>query len=503
MSSAEQGAILSQGIATIIFVFGIYLVIRFYTTLVLGVSLSQWLLGLRGVGNATWKRIGGGARVVLEVLLRPLVLGELLLLTRRPSLKEVLSHTRIVSTNKKMSLYAGLVWVPGLLIFSTISPLFEGLTLMDGITVSPVKENLNLKGQGSYKKFSNFKSNRFKFRAFSSLSDGRFLLLPSFEVVKEGSSKKIKPYLWLYDHKSKRDAFIKIEQRFSLLSLLEKGQLGNPLFESQFPDLTKTLSKSREELIKKKYRKEFEDEKILNEKTRNDIENLVKASLGLGAGNVLSHLLSYGPFLRGFVSIKNELVGKTFKGVSPEVDFGKVGSHTFLRFKQLFAEKVFFDKRMVETYIPIETNNSLVLRFYWGEDLSSALSRKTFRESFLQSMVWYFDYFNIFSFPEKSDDVNSLTILDHFTKTDLKLTQRENLEEAIFRMYFKLGRRSLQSEDVRLQDILLTNLNRIYLVSTYINDSKNNYYSKKFLVHLRDLRFSLKNKDLKYFGLEN
>ena len=142
-----------------------------------------------------------------------------------------------------------------LLVFSTISPLFEGLTLMDQIIVSPVKENLNLKGQGSFDGFTNFNSNRFKFRAFNSLSGDRFVLLPNFEVVKEGSSKKIKPYLWLYDHKTKQDAYIKIEERFSLLSLLEKGKLGNPLFKKQYPELHAALESNKEKYLKRKFQK--------------------------------------------------------------------------------------------------------------------------------------------------------------------------------------------------------------------------------------------------------
>jgi len=501
LQNKAEGQVYAEGLSTLVFVFGLYLAIRFYGSLLLGVSFSQWLLGLRAVGNPTWKRIGAGARVVLELFLGPILVGEILLLFNKPSLKESLSHTRLSSTQGKLSLYAGLIWVPCLILFSTISPLFKGLSIMQEIVVNPVRENLNLKDQGSFDGFTNYKSNRFKFRAFNSLGDDRFLLLPNFEIVKEGSNKKIKPYLWLYDHKTQKDAFIKIEERFSLLGLLENAKLGNPLLKKQYPNLFKTLGEKRERFLKRKYEKEYENKKILTEEVSLEIQDLIYKSLRLGSGSLIGHVFEEGPFIRGFTAVRDKIIEKSFKGAVPEIDFGKIGNQNFLRFKQLFEEKVFLDKRMVETYIPIETNNSLTLRFYWGEDLKSALSRKNFRETFLHSIDWYFDYFNIFDFPLVSDEVNTLTVLDYFTKTILNKEQRDKLEDAIFRIYFKTGRRALQKNDVVLTEILYSNLNRLYLVSNYINESKRNYYSNKFLVHIRDLRQSLKSRDFDYFGI--
>lgn len=499
-----QGLYLSQAIATLIFIFAIYLVFRFYMTLLLGVSLSQWLLGLRGLGTSSWKRVGGGARVVLEAILGPLLIGELLLLFKRPSLKEVFSHTRIYNIGGKLSLWLGVLWVSALLMFSTISPLLEGLSLLDGMVLNPVKESLDLKEEGSLNEFKEYSSNRFKFKSLSSLSKGRFLFLPSFEFIKRGASNPtINAYLRLYDKKTKVDALIKVEERFSLLKILEGGKLGNPFFASQFPTLAKGILGPREIFNKRKYEKSYGKDKVLKPQMRKDMERLIRASLSLGSRTLVGHLLTFGPFYRGFVKIRNLLLDKALQGVPPEIDFGSVGNYTFLRYKQLFEENIILDKKMVETYIPIETNNSVALRFYWGGGLKSALSRKSFRKSFLQSTLWYFDYVGMFEYPKRSDDINSLTIFDHFFKRDLSIKQREMMEEAIYRIYFKNARRALQAKDNRLQEILFDNLNRLFLVAAHMNNNKKKkrYYSKKFLVHLKDLRNSIKDKNLTYFGL--
>ncbi|MFT6545903.1 MAG: hypothetical protein ACJAT2_003239, partial [Bacteriovoracaceae bacterium] len=91
---------------------------------------------------------------------------------------------------------------------------------------------------------------------------------------------------------------------------------------------------------------------------------------------------------------------------------------------------------------------------------------------------------------------------DHFIKLSLTDKEREMMEEAVYRIYFKLGRRALQSGDDRLQEILFDNLNRLFLVAAHLNkESKKRFYTEKFLVHLKDLRVSIKNKRLTYFGL--
>lgn len=498
-----KGLYLSQGIATVVFVFAIYLLLRFYMTLILGVSFSQWLLGLRGLGTKSWKRIGGGARVVLEAVLSPLLIGEVFLLFKKPSLKETFSHTRVYNIGNKISLYLGVLWVSALLLFSTVSPLLEGLSLMDGMVLNPVTENLDLKDEGSLKDFKEYSSNRFKFKSLSSLSKGRFLFLPSFEFIKRGANNpKINAYLRIYDKETNMDALIKVEERFSLLKLLEGGKLGNPFFSSQFPVLAKGILEPRETFFKRKYQASYGSDKILRPKIRLEIERLIRASLSLGSSTLVGHLLTFGPFYRGFVKVRKSLLEKSLDGIPPEIDFGKIGNYKFLRYKQLFEENIILDKKMVETYLPIETNNSVALRFYWGGGLQSALSRKSFRRSFLQGTLWYFDYFNMFEYPKRSDDINSLTVFDHFIKKNLTGPQREMMEEAVYRIYFKTARRALKSEDLKLQEILFDNLNRLFLVAAHLNtETKKRYYSEKFLVHLKDLRVSIKDKNLTYFGL--
>jgi hypothetical protein len=505
LSSGAEGLYLSQGIATVIFVFAIYLLLRFYMTLILGVSLSQWLLGLRGIGTKSWKRIGGGARVVLEAFLSPLLIFDFFLLFKRPSLKESLSHTRVYNKGGKLSLYLGLVWVSALLLFSTVSPLLEGLKLVDGIVLNPVTENLDLKDEGSLKDFKEYSSNRFKFKSLSSLSKGRFIFLPSFEFIKRGANNpKINAYLTVYDKETNVDALIKVEQRFSLIKLLEGGKIGNPFFSSQFPSLAKGILEPRESFFKRKYQASYGTDKILRPKMRLEMERLIRASLSLGSSTLIGHLLTFGPFYRGFVKVRSSLLKKALNGVPPEIDFGKIGNYKFLRYKQLFEENIILDKKMVETYLPIETNNSVALRFYWGGGLQSALSRKNFRKSFLQGTLWYFDYFNMFEYPKRSDDINSLTVFDHFIKKSLTAAEREMMEEAVYRIYFKTARRALQAEDNKLQDLLFDNLNRLFLVAAHLNkETKKRYYSEKFLVHLKDLRISIRKKNLTYFGLVN
>ena len=66
-----------EGIVSVLLVYGIYIVLRFYTTILFGVSLNQFILGMRGNRGLVWNRIGGAGRVVVEAVLGPFIIFDL------------------------------------------------------------------------------------------------------------------------------------------------------------------------------------------------------------------------------------------------------------------------------------------------------------------------------------------------------------------------------------------------------------------------------------------
>ncbi|MCO4795000.1 MAG: hypothetical protein KC493_14890 [Bacteriovoracaceae bacterium] len=494
-----KGDQLHYGI-TIIYVYTLSQFVRFYFSLTFGVSLGSLLMGIRADGRWLWKRIGGGGRVVFETFTAPLLLLDLPLLGGNPTFKEKLSFTRIVEKTNLFAPKSRYFLIPLFLSFAFIAPLLQNLTLIDGLMVSFSTEKQEKLGQNT--NFDSFKyhtSNRFKLNSFTSLKEQRFVLLPSFQITKRKNKKRINPFLVVYDTKNGIDGEFRIAGKVGLLGLLEKSNKGNPLFKARYPELSELLNEDRKIYQKKPYRQEYGKKFLISSLVTTEVESLVQSSFELSLSRLFSHVMENGPFIRGYVDLRNSLLTIPRKGTIPNVDIVKMGSTKFLRFKQIFDNPPDGQRAYQETLVPMATNNALIYKFNWGKGMQDALSRKDFRESFFGVVDWYFDYSDVFTFPETIEDMKPLHILDFFTKDDLSKKQRDILEEYIYHYYFKLGRDSLKKNDDKMRNFIISSLNRLFLIARLKNSHKN-YYSSNFFNLVTGLKKSLKNKSNQYFN---
>ncbi|TNF03609.1 MAG: hypothetical protein EP326_02270 [Deltaproteobacteria bacterium] len=458
------------------------------------------MMGIHADGRFLWKRIGGGGRVVFETFTSPLLVFDLPLFGGNPTLKERLSFTRLVEKPEIWASKGRFVFLPVFLFLAFVAPLLQNLTLIDGLVVSFSTEKKEKIGQNT--NFDSFKyhpSNRFKLNSFTSLQNQRFVLLPSFQITKKNNKQRINPFLIIYDTKNGADGEFRITGKVDLLDILDRARKGNPLFKARYKELYQTLNEDRKIYDKKPYRQEYGKKFLISKLVTDEVESLIQSSFELSLSKLPSHVLDNGPFIRGYVDLRNSLLTIPTKGQVPEVDIVKMGSTEFLRFKQVFDNPPEGQRAYQETLLPLTTNNALIYTFNWGKGMQDALSRKEFRESFFGVVDWYFDYSDVFTFPETIEDMKPLHILDFFTKNDLTKKERDRLEEYIYHYYFKLGRDSLQRNDDKLRNFIISSLNRLFLIAR-LKNSKENYYSTNFFNLVTGLKKSLMNKSNQYFN---
>ncbi|MBT7610502.1 MAG: hypothetical protein HN576_12155 [Bacteriovoracaceae bacterium] len=474
--------------------------IRFYGTLILGVSFGQLLMGIRGTSPFIWNRIGGGGRVFIETFSGALLLLDLPLFSGNISIKERLSMTRLIRVKGLISQKLRFFFVPLFLGLSFFAPMLQNLTLIDGITVSFTKEKSEkLSNQTNFDSYKYYPSNRFKMNSFSSLKNGRFLLLPSFQITKKGKSKKITPYFIIYDTKNNADGYFKITGTVPLLDVMLVGIKGNPLFKSKYPELFKILNEQRSIYEKRPYQEKYNKRTLINKLAGEQIEDLIQTSFELSYSSVAKHFFSNGPFIRGYVEVRNRLLGIVNKAATPEIDIIQMGAHKFLRFQQKLIKDRPGQKPYLETLLPISTHNALLFEFGWNKDIQDAISRRDFRESFFGVVDWYFDYKNVFNYPARLEDFKSVQILDYFTKSSLKEGEQSLLEDYVHMYYGNISKQAIDKKDKKLKGIIISCINRLYLVAKIKNRAKN-IFSESFFKKLRLIKQSLQ-LDLK--GIKN
>ncbi len=478
---------------TILAVYIIYIGLRLYVTIFLGVSLGQFIMGIRACGSFSWKRVGGAGRVLFGAILWPFLIFDLPLLWQRKTIKELLSFTRLKFEGMVMPVISTVIIVPALIVISLFSPLLENLTLIDGVKVEfSMKKKSKVDNQTNFKSFKSYNSNFFKFAAFSSLGDGRFLLLPSFEVIHKGKVSKVNPFLMIYDRETFQVTEMKITKRINLFDLLSKAKTGNPLFYAKYPQLFKAMGDDQSNFEIQKYQTSFRKKTLLKRGVQSEIEQLIQSSFELSLKNALGHLIANGPFVRGYVIVRNELLSLLDRDSIPEVDLVEIGNYRFLKMNLITKREV---EKRVETYIPLGTMNGVVLQMVYPNSLDAKRSRAAFNESFLGMIDWHFDYKDIFDMPTKKD-FGPLSIVDYFAQGGLDKKLRLEFEDYIYEFFFVACRESLMKDDTKLQQALLTALNRHHMVALL----KKGYYSERFVSFLKTLKIYLKTKNRGYFN---
>ena len=194
-------------------IFSLFFILRFWTTLIFGVSFSQFILGLRGDVSRLWDRIGGSIRVIFELLFLPLFLFELISIFRIRTLKEFLTYTHVVDRDPKLPIFRIIIITPIILFFTIVSPLYNNpsLSLNKEVKVLDAIKELRIKKTKIKTPKKYYGSNSYKFSSFSSLGNGRFIIFPSFDILKKGKVRTVVPFFKIYDRDSKTMGSWRIE----------------------------------------------------------------------------------------------------------------------------------------------------------------------------------------------------------------------------------------------------------------------------------------------------
>ncbi|OUR97823.1 hypothetical protein A9Q84_06385 [Halobacteriovorax marinus] len=490
-------------IADTVAIFLLTIIFRFYWTLLLGRSLSQSLLGLKSTSSFLWARVGGGLRCVLELAI-PLSLADLpMLLRSKKTLKEYISVTELTFKPSLFIYPVSLIFIPFCLILSLSSPLLQNLTFIDGIKISFSKEKLEpIDNRTDFSKFTHYPSENFKMSSFSSIKESHLLLVPSFEITREKNKLRIRPYLVIHDEHRRVQGDLKLRQRLSLRKIIVIASEYNPLFSNFYPELSKILKRPRDFYGIKKYKNKFGDQKLLNPIARVELRGLIQSSFEISFKNLFSHVISNGPFISGHIKIRNLLLSLVDSDVEPEVDIVKLGNYNFLRFKQTFSELENLNKGMTETYIPVETLNSVVLEMNWGKSRKDAFTRNNFKKKFLSSSQWFFDYSKVFSPPLKYERFNAFTLLDYFTIKGLGTPFIRSLEKFSFNYLFDLSVIAMKNDDTLLKDSLIATSNRLLLLIKYRKSAlTEDRYSQKFTRLISNLKEALVANNKPFFEI--
>ena len=468
-------------------------VVRFYGTLLLGVSPGQWLCSLRVSLKWYRARLLGAVRVFLEIVGIPLFfLFQFPLALGRKSWGERLSGTRLLVKSQPFAVVQ-LLMVVLVVVISLLVPLFRYFVYSEGLTVDFFREKLNVSRSRQDVPSAIYSSNRFRFQTRSHVNEERFIILPSFEFIKIKNKRKIKPFFIVYDRQKQKMGHFKIDGNVDFLSILEKGTRGNPLFRYHYPKISQAIDRERGDFARMSYLEKYEGKPLLDIQTKKEIQNFVGDVFNIKYSKMWIYLITKGPFVRGYWEVKKELMSFIGKGVRPEVRLISLGDHSFLRLRQLYSR---LDWPQRDVYIPTGTANGMVFRSLWED--GGQESEAIFLKDFFDKSKWYFDFDNIFLFPESKGRLTPFHVVDYFIEQDIDVNKRKSMEDYLLKFCFHISKYAVAKNDRKLESILLNIFDQYRFVAQteYIG------VRKDFTFQLNSIQRALKLQNDDFFQKE-
>jgi hypothetical protein len=298
----------------------LYFTIRILFTAVLGVSLGQWMSGIRAFGNFLSVRIRGVLRESIGVFTWAFIIFDLPTLFSRRSVKELITFSHIISTSKGAMLISWLLFIPVTLICLSLAPLFSGLEEPNEILLSEAiipksgkKETVVVEMQTTSSEW---------FRAQFVLPKDSWKVLPRFSWTQSTKGRSLTPTLAFYHQKGSTIPLV-LHGTFRWERLLSIGLAHNPMLQANFPTLWSFVQAHK---ISGNSSLKFKLSDAQQLTFGAELEEFIKVSFRLSLDSYLEHVLTYGPLLKGPIEFRKELqllVGKVSEAEWSVARYGK------------------------------------------------------------------------------------------------------------------------------------------------------------------------------------
>ncbi len=455
---------------------GIFCLLKIISNIIFRRSLGQ-LVSLVFAEKNKKGHLRALGRSFLGFILGPLMIFDLPGFLSKSTAKEVLLLSRFYSTSHMFSFLSALA-------FSIITGFFAYyLPVMNG----------------SEAKLTNFQFKTVKFTESADVNDitvsnyfnmiqpshkKTFLKYPYFKTKKSKKNRKYYPQIRVYYPKKKLYVDFEKVEPFNFKNLLNSAKSTNPLFASQYPEVNAHLSNEKFDKIK------FVEE----------LKKLLKASLELDTSKTLNHILTYGPFVKGYVDLRGNLSNAIGRDIE-EISFFNIGGRDFLKVKAQDG-KFAADKTREEYLLSLDNEKGLIYKFFF-ENLGSRAGGdiSKFYNAFLDNLIWQEG-----TFTELKDKAEAYDIIDYFLKPTDRAHSAED-HDKIFSFYFKMAKRLVRAKNERLKKDFIDKHESFLKMITGLNNmekNKSNSLESKFKPLLSknlELLDAFKNKKLEFFQI--
>jgi pSer/pThr/pTyr-binding forkhead associated (FHA) protein len=471
-----------------------FFLVRIITTIFFGVSISEFMMGIRAVGNGIWNRIGGVLRVCLGIITGPFLIFDLPALFSKRTFKEFMTFTNTDAESKALTIIGLVVYYPVLFVFVLLAPLFQGFEVVQPIQVSTkIEKRIKVvpkEGEVAPVVAMIGDSSR-KLEMNLMYPQNETTLIPTLKMIGEKNKTKFFNSITVYLKDIKRPVTLQVLKTFDLKELVEVGIGGNFMLFEKFPELYSFTHTVMDKSFKKPENKESQ------QKFAKEFLDFTQLSLGLSVDNFIEMAEQQTFLFKTLVDFRSSILNLLGGSKFDQLGLIEVGDCYFLKASYTAVPKPY------DLLIPLTKGPGKLLKVsYDKKEKLKEVSNKIYKFVFEKSLWLAPTYM-----PEE-EKLTAFQVFDLFTSLDNKRFSIDPKKaQGLYGFYFELSADILKRNDMNEYHVLKSSvlmLDELFerILKLKSVDPVGNEVNEKLHKNFKDLKTAVEGRNLNFFGLE-
>ncbi len=469
-----------------------FFLIRLLTTIIFGVSISEFMMGMRAIGNGIWNRIGGILRVLLGIVTGPLLIFDLPALFSRRTFKEFMTFTNTDNDSKPMVMLGLTFYYPFLIVFFLLSPLFQGLEILEPIDISSrIDKKLKVViKEGEVPEEVPVTADSSKVMGMSlKYATKDVTIIPGFKFTGGRKTIQFQGFYTFYLKEFQRPVIFELYKTFDLKELIEMGLKHNFMLFEKFPELYSYTHATTDKSFQKNQTKEGQT------KFAKEFVDYTRLAFGLTIDNALEVAQTQTFIFKNLVDYKSALLSLLEDKEFNMINLLQVGDTHFLKTNYISGKPY-------DLIIPLTKGPGKIFKVSFDK-------REKIKD--VTSKMYYFilsesNWLNP-TYTPMGEKMTAFEAHDFLTTLDLKAkTLDEAKLKALYGFYFELSADILKRADAAEYGILKKSVQAVVLILERLVKPQVSpdvlMPGQEILKSFKDLSERVETRNMSFFGLE-
>lgn len=482
----------------------VFFIIRLVTTVIFGVSISEFFFGIRANFNRIWARIGGMIRVIIGMITWPFLIFDFPSLVSKRTFKEFITFTNTYVASRVMTFVGIVFYIPLLLVIILVSPMMIGLELVEPIPFSTVVSK-RVKAPVAEADAANQPVIQKKTEGSRHLGmtltydPQQISLIPLFKFKGDKSKLNMNASLEIFHREGERTVTLDLFKKFDMKELLKIGLHGNFMLHDKYTQIYNFAYSAQNMNRFFKVSDNVKQEEMFGKQ----MIDFTEMAFSLGIDTLPDFMLEQTPFIKSIVDYRASLLGL--------FEYKDYTDITVIKLGKILCLRLTYDQQKpFDLIMPIVRGEGRIYRISYDNKNEIKQLRNKIYKFTLDELAW--------GVPDERENVEAfqaMEVIDMFTTDIEKALITSQKAQSIYGYYFEKSGEVMKAGHMSEYEIWKQSVKSVQNVIPHLREPTPEAspvegaapavedVKAKLKSNFSDLFNALENKSRSFFGIED